>query len=268
MLFHLPATGVPLVAGLLNEAINATGASALSDGLFEGTLPLLAKGLQQWPVAKPETLKGARRVADMPVYMGWSWMTELLPYVGHGDLYNQFDFSKAWRDKVNVEHCYTVIPAFLNPADPRSHWKGLPYSGMALSHFAGMSGIEDRRNVVAAELPRSDPRAGIFGYDEIAKLSDITDGTAQTIMIVGTGETPAPWMHGGGGTVRGARQPYFDKYTGLGSHGMSKPGTFVLFADGSSRFISAEIDPEIFKAMCTMHGAEQIDMQKLALQGQ
>jgi hypothetical protein len=132
-----------------------------------------------------------------------------------------------------------------------------------------MSGIEDRRNVIAAELPRSDPRAGIFGYDEVAKLSDVTDGTSQTIMIIGSGEElVAPWVQGGGATIRGARAPYFDKYTGLGSRGLAKPGAFVMFADGSARTISADIDPEVFKAMCTMHGAEQVDMSKLVTQGQ
>jgi len=70
-------------------------------------------------------------------------------------------------------------------------------------------------------------------------------------------------VSGGGATIRGARQPYFDKFTGLGSRGLQKAGTFVLFADGSSRVISADIDPEVFKAMCTIHGAETIDMSKL-----
>jgi hypothetical protein len=47
---------------------------------------------------------------------------------------------------------------------------------------------------------------------------------------------------------------------------LPKPGTFVLFADGSARVISADINPEIFKAMCTMHGAEEVDMSKLVTQ--
>jgi hypothetical protein len=103
----------------------------------------------------------------------------------------------------------------------------------------------------------------VFGYDRIARASDITDGTANTILLIGTGEVAAPWVQGGGATIRGARQPYFDKFTGFGSRGLPAPGAYVLMADGSSRVISATIDPEIFKAMCTIHGAEQIDMGKV-----
>jgi Protein of unknown function (DUF1559) len=256
------------VAKLISKAIQASGASAINDGLFDGTLSLLSGALRAWEEAKPEELAGTRRITDKPINLGYSWMTELLPYVGQGSLYGKFDFTKSWSDPVNMHLTSTVVPAFLNPSDPRSTWDGYPFRGMGLSHFAGMSGVEDGRNVVAAEFPRSDPRAGIFGYDKIAKASDITDGASQTIMIVGTGEVVAPWVQGGGATIRGARQPYFDKYTGIGSKGLPKTGAYVMFADGSARFISADINPEIFKAMCTMHGAEQIDMSKLVTQGQ
>jgi len=269
MAITMPAKGVPFVTKFINDAIQATGASAIADGIFDGTLTLLAAGAQQWPNAKPEALRGVRRVGDGPVRTGYSWMTELLPFVGHHDLYTLFDLKKSWSDPANLPHTYTSIPAFLNPADPRTNWDGSPFDGMALTHFVGMSGVEDQRNVIAAELPRTDPRAGIFGYDAVAKLSDITDGTSQTIMIIGSGsEIAAPWVQGGGATIRGARAPYFDKYTGLGSRGLAKPGSFVMFADGSARTISADIDPEVFKAMCTMHGAEQVDMSKLVSRGQ
>lgn len=252
------------VGSLIAEAIDASGAMAIPDGLFAGTLTSMNRAFQEWQTAKPDKLFGMRRMGErMAVWAGYSWMTELLPYVGRDDVYSRFDFTKSWADPVNEEQADVVIPAFLNPADPRTTWHGYPLAGKALTHFVGMSGVEDGRNIVAAELPRTDPRAGVFGYDQIAKTAEITDGTSQTIMIVGAGEAVGPWVSGGGATIRGARQPYFDKFTGLGSRGLQKAGTFVLFADGSSRVISADIDPEVFKAMCTIHGAETIDMSKL-----
>lgn len=255
------------VGQLIATAISASGALAIPDGLFDGSLTGLNRAFQEWAAAKPDNLVGMRRMGEqMAVWAGYSWMTELLPYVGRDDLYGKFDFTKSWADPVNDDLSDVVIPAFLNPADPRTNWVGFPLGGKGLTHFAGMSGVEDGRNIVAAELPRTDPRAGIFGYDRIAKASDITDGTSQTIMMIGAGEAVGPWVSGGGSTIRGARQPYFDKFTGFGSRGLQKTGTYVLFADGSARVISGDIDPEVFKAMCTMHGAEQIDMTKLVSQ--
>lgn len=286
----VPSWGASIVLLAFNDLLQSVGSSAIGDGIFEGTLVNLSRAALLWfnplaPSTKADTslsavmqnfrklatasgsgpgmpLQGARRVGDLPLPAGYSWMTELLPHLGREDLYHQIDFSKSPdSDGRNMSVAQNVIPAFLNPQDSRSRWRGFPFSGMGLTHFVGMSGVEEGRNVIAAALDRSDPRAGIFGYDRVAKQSEITDGTANTIMILGSGRSLAnPWIQGGGATIRGARAPYFDDLTGFGSVGLKKPGTFVMFADGSARVISADISPEVFKAMCTMHGAEKVDL--------
>ncbi|MBI3464764.1 MAG: DUF1559 domain-containing protein [Planctomycetes bacterium] len=212
-------------------------------------------------LGKPEPLKGAQVSGPDKLPMeGYSWMVQLLPHLGHEDLYKKFDFSKPWDEDPNEPLTMQVIPAFLNPSDSRDKWEGYPFDKKALTHFVGVSGIEDARNVVAAALPRSDPRAGMFGYDQVAKPSEVTDGTSQTIMIIGSGELAAPWAIGGGATIRGAREPYFHEITGFGSKGLPKRGSQAVMADGSVRFISADIDPQVFKSMCTIHGAESVDL--------
>jgi len=109
-------------------------------------------------------------------------------------------------------------------------------------------------------LPRSDPRAGVFGYDDVASSDEITDGASNTVMILGSGELASPWALGGGGTVRGAREPYFDPLSGFGSRGRKSAGALAVMADGSVRFISSDIQPSAFRAMCTIHGGETIDI--------
>ena len=83
--------------------------------------------------------------------------------------------------------------------------------------------------------------------------------------MIGTGELAAPWIMGGGATIRGARQQYFDRLTGFGSRGLSAPGAYALMADGSARVIWGKIDPEVFKAMCTIHGTNEptVKMEEL-----
>ena len=269
MWYTVPKEDTATVGKIIAKALGALLAPPLDDGLFQGSLPFLSQGFHQWEGASPPEKFSGYRKADGDIYEEhYSWLTELLPYIGYERLYQKFDFQKTWRGPLNEPYAQTLVPPFLNPADPRTMWneRGIPPLGV--THFAGMSGIEDRRNVVAAQLPRTDPRAGIFGYERIARTSDITDGTSSTIMMIGTGEVAAPWVMGGGATIRGARQPYFDPLTGFSSRGLTAPGAYVLMADGSARVVSATVDPEIFKAMCTIHGAEQIDMAKLVGQSE
>ena len=194
----------------------------------------------------------------------YSWMQQILPFIGHQDIYDKFDVSKPWGDKQNLQNCARIIPEFLNPADDRLRWKGYPFENFALTHFVGMSGIEDTRNEVAARYPRSDPRAGVFGYDAIATPAEITDGTSNTIMVLGSGELASPWVMGGGATIRGSREPNFDAITGFGSKGTA--GVTVVMADGSVRVISSKINPTVFRTLCTIHGAEKekIDLESSA----
>ncbi|MEX2174080.1 MAG: DUF1559 domain-containing protein [Pirellulaceae bacterium] len=228
-------------------------------------LARLPAALQAWhgqPGVKLSGLNPAGPEGNPVAHL--SWMTELLPFLGHDAIYHKLDRSKPLSEATNFEVGAEVIAEFQNPADGRTRFEGFPFDGMALTHFAGMSGVEDARNVVAAKLPRSDPRAGVFGYDAVARFDAITDGTSQTIMVVGSGRLANPWIMGGGATIRGAREPLFHDVSGLGSKGLSSPGTIVVMADGSVRQISANVDPRVFRAMCTIHGAESVDLETAA----
>jgi hypothetical protein len=68
---------------------------------------------------------------------------------------------------------------------------------------------------------------------------------------------------GGGATSRGAREPYFDSLSGLGTKG-AQAGSMVVMADGSVRHVSSQIDPQVFRAMCTIHGADSVDLEQVA----
>jgi DNA-directed RNA polymerase subunit RPC12/RpoP len=224
----------------------------------------LVASLNVWHSEPNRDRMGIRRIGgdNLAVYAHYSWLTELLPHLGHQSVYDKFDFSESWLDDDNLQLSGELIPQFQNPSDQRQRWKGYPFDQMALTHFVGMSGIEDRRNVVAAKLPRDDPRAGIFGYDDVAQRDEITDGESNTIMLIGGGKLASPWVAGGGATVRGAREPYFDGLTGFGSQGGSRKGAISVMADGSVKFISSDIDPAAFRAMSTIHGSDSVDVSR------
>ena len=225
----------------------------------------LPDAVTSWHEQPGTKLAGIKRVGPSQTPTAhFSWMTGLLPFLGHGATFDRLQFSQSPISEPNLQAGGTVIPEFLNPLDSRQKWQGYPLDGLALTHFVGMSGVEDARNVVAAKLPRSDPRAGIFGYDEVARAEQITDGLSQTIMVVGGGELASPWLLGGGGTIRGAREPLFDNTSGLTMKGLPGGGTLAIMADGSVRHIHPNIDPALFKAMCTIHGSETVDLEKAA----
>jgi hypothetical protein len=225
----------------------------------------LPAALQTWQNQPGAKLSGIFNPADTenPV-AHLSWMAGLLPHLEYQKEYDKLLRDKSIDEKANKEVATVIIKEFQNPLDGRQRFVGYPLHNLALTHFVGMSGVEDARNVCAAQLPRSDPRAGVFGYAEIARPADITDGTSQTVMVVGSGELASPWLLGGGATIRGAREPIFDRASGLGTKGLPAPGTLAVMADGSVRYIPTSVDPQVFRALCTIHGAESIDLEAAA----
>lgn len=245
-------------------SMGATGEEASSASPAGKSKRKLPEELLKWYNGNKLIPSHVPRGVELPE-LQYGWMVELLPYLGHQTDYDKFQFDKTWQHKQNAEIVRKVIPEFLNPLDNRKQYEGFRFPGLGLTHFVGMSGVEDSRNVTAAKLPRSDPRAGVFGYTEIAQRHHITDGTSRTIMLIGSGRLAGPWAINGGYTVRGARPSkdgsYFDHVTGFGSRGNRGRNAIILMADGSARWIDADIDPKVFRAMCTIHGGELVERE-------
>lgn len=152
------------------------------------------------------------------------------------------DRSQSWRAAVN--------DSFVRRRATELQWPDLPEkvseSGYPATHLAGMSGI----GADAARLPKSDPRAGIFGEDRRTTNDDIRDGLSSTIMVVGIEHRPAAWASGSEGLRSLTAEPYLAGPDGLGTGQLD--GMYVLLADGSVKFVSKETDPRIFRRMAAM----------------
>jgi hypothetical protein len=187
-------------------------------------------------------------------------MSSLLPYLGRQELYDELNFVEAWTHEKNLPVAVTIVEAFLDPNVPQRRSRGLGFQGLALTHFVGMAGVGPE----APRLPKDHPKAGIFGYDRKTARADIRDGTSNTILMIQARDVFGPWLGGGGSTVRPAQSPpYIDVIGGFGSPGQ-RPGAWTMFADGSVRFLSKDIDNSVFEALCTMNGGEQVDPNKVA----
>lgn len=233
------------------------------------------QAVTNWHVKADGMFRGAiakegEKLEDGVIVYQFSWMTQLLPYLGYDRIHKKIDFKKSWHEAGNYQAAQYRIPQFLTPGDDRKAWEGYQFPNLGLTHFVGMSGVEETRQEVAAKFKRDHERAGIFGYESVAKESEITDGKNQTIMVIGAGELIGPWAVGGGVTVRGARATqidasgkvtydYFNSHDGFGTKGQEGPQT--MFADGSVRILNPKMDPAVFRAMCTIHGKETVDLK-------
>ncbi len=157
-----------------------------------------------------------------------SWQTMILPYLEVGDLYDRIDLSIPWNDVRNA-HAYQIhVPQYLRYGIPTTR----NAAGYALSHFAA--------NVY------------MLGGDHPHKFSDVSDGTANTLMA---GEVTADFRAWGDPTN------WRDPTLGLNTNprGFASPspgGVNFLMVDGSVRFIENNVDPKVLKLLSTPAGGE------------
>ncbi len=133
---------------------------------------------------------------------------------------------------------------------------------VAATHFVGVAGV----GMDAAEYPLGNAKAGAFGYDRETQPADVKDGLDKTILLLQVpAELKAPWLAGGGATVRGVSSGPDPVRPFVCIEQQGKHGTFAVMGDGKVRFIPETIDPNVFRSLCTMAGGEKIDdLDKIA----
>jgi prepilin-type processing-associated H-X9-DG protein len=160
-----------------------------------------------------------------------SWQTLILPHMEfQAELYSQIDLAATWDDSRNRPVFQTNVQQYLRP--------GIDFeknaAGYALSHYAA--------------------NADMLGGDHSRTVSDISDGTTNTIMVGEVVSDFKPW--GAPSNWRDARIGLNRSPQGFGSP--SPGGASFLFVDGSVRFIKNAVDPQILKALSTPAGHEKI----------
>ncbi len=159
-----------------------------------------------------------------------SWQTLILPYQEVSDLYDQIDVSVPWNDSRNAAAFQTKVPHYLRPGILATR----NAAGYALSHYAAS--------------------VYMLGGDHPRKLSDVSDGTSNTLMA---GEVTAEFKAWGDPTN------WRDPTLGLNTNprGFASPapgGVNFLMVDGSVRFIENNVDPKMLKLLSTPAGGETI----------
>jgi prepilin-type N-terminal cleavage/methylation domain-containing protein/prepilin-type processing-associated H-X9-DG protein len=121
----------------------------------------------------------------------------LLPYLEQGNLYQQFDLSRdVYADPVNGAARAQQVPIFLCPSDPSRGYYQDPFPPGYISgksNYAanlGAHGWWKEQNGTQVKDPTLN---GVFAWNSRTRLSDITDGSSNTLLLaeVKRGACPA-----------------------------------------------------------------------------
>jgi len=197
-----------------------------------------------------------------------SWAAALLPKLGPEYADWKVDEALSWDEGENLLTARRVLPPLLLPPAPGLALPLVTYPGrgeehFGATHFVAIAGV----GLEAADYPANDPatakKRGLFGYDRVTTRDEVKDGVGQTIAFLTVpGDHKAPWLAGGGATLRGVADVHEDGRPlapFVSTTHQNKRGALAIMGDGKVRFIPETLDAAKFRALCTIDGGESID---------
>lgn len=168
-----------------------------------------------------------------------SWRVAILPQLGHRSLYEQFRLDEPWDSHHNRALASRMPPIYACP------------------------GLADRREFVTGYQvavgpgpQRPEPGAltepgTMFQWTQGVEVREVLDGPSGTLMVAET-ERAIPWTR--------PDDPRYKPGGPLPRFGGGHPGGFhAVLADGTVRFLTSRIAPDILRGLLTRDGNEILD---------
>ncbi len=161
-----------------------------------------------------------------------SWRVLILPYMEEQFIYEQYDFDQPWDSPHNLALADMISNVYRCPSSP-----SVDSAETSYMMIVGPDTISDGTSA--------------------SRFRDITDGTANTIMLVEVDQPLSNWMEP---RDLDATQISYEVNDGV-NPGIGSPHPTVAnvtFCDGSVHSIDDHTDPELIKSMTTIAGGEDV----------
>ena len=183
-----------------------------------------------------------------------SWIVSILPYMEQLSAYQQFNIEAGAFAEVNQPVRALTIPTLLCPSNPSESVYMEGEQAIAVSHYAAC--YND------SEAPIDVDNNGLLFLNSEVRYSEILDGSSYTILLSECKQIDSclGWVSGDRSTLRNTSgfdmSDPWDLNVASADGNIKKVGTFgsyhpgganFTFADGSTRFLSERIDPELFR---------------------
>jgi prepilin-type N-terminal cleavage/methylation domain-containing protein/prepilin-type processing-associated H-X9-DG protein len=131
-----------------------------------------------------------------------AWTPFIFPYIERQDLYTQYNFSVAWNNAANSATIGTNIVVLLCPS---AYDSAQGTGGKALTDYSPTTKFSSP-NAFVNPLPPVDPTYnGVMGLNVRRRVTDITDGTSNTLLLAESANRNETWEMSqiipGGGTT-------------------------------------------------------------------
>lgn len=164
-----------------------------------------------------------------------SWRVAILPFIEQQPTYDRYHFDESWDSPSNLALQDTAAYAYRCPSD-----RALVPGETNYVMIAGKGTVGGEPN-------------------EVVKMSDITDGTSNTIMAVEVAGSGILWLEPRDMTIDEA-VAYIANPSGNGRKQSHPGGVNVAMVDGSVRFIPNTIDRQTLRGLMTRDGGEPVEL--------
>lgn len=177
-------------------------------------------------------------VADEEGKPLYSWRVLLLPFLEHGNLYDQFNLKKAWDDPENLHVSQVSIPQYACPTAPR--------------------GVDGATNYVVVT-----GNGALFDGDTAPSFDDIRDGTSNTILVIETRDTDIHWAEPRDVALDSLLAEGMNAHDHTGAGSYHPHGMCVSMCDGAVRFLPTDLDRQTLRKLLLPADGEAVDLDSL-----